>query len=75
MKELNIYIMNIIQKVNRSRYTLKEILGEEWNITTFTDFSDQEIEKVYNVSSAKNSTLSSFTSTPLTFATSVGDGI
>ena len=52
--------MNIIQKVNYSRYTLKEILSEEWDITSIPDFSDQEIEKIYNVSSAKNTTLSSF---------------
>lgn len=52
--------MNIIQKVNRSRYTLKEILGEEWDVVSIPDFSDQEIEKIYNVSSAKSTTLSSF---------------
>ena len=50
--------MNIIQKVNRSRYTLKEILGEEWDVVSIPDFSDQEIEKIYNVSSAKSTTLS-----------------
>jgi len=52
--------MNIIQKVNRSRYTLKEILSEEWDVVSVPDFSNQEIGKIYNVSSAKNTTLSSF---------------
>ena len=41
--------MNIIQKVNRSRYTLKEILGEEWDVVSIPDFSDQEIEKRYTM--------------------------
>jgi len=52
--------MNIIQKVNRTRYTLKEILDEEWDTSTIADLSDQEIEKIYSVPSAKNKSLSTF---------------
>ena len=52
--------MNIIQKVNSTRYTLKEILEEEWDVSSISDLSNQEIEKIYNIPSSKNSTLSSF---------------
>ncbi len=52
--------MNIIQKVNKTRYNLKEILEEEWDVSSIPDLSDQEIGAMYNIPSSKNSTLSSF---------------
>lgn len=52
--------MNIIEKVNRSRYTLKEILNDEWDVSTLPDLSEQEIEKIYSIPSSKNSNLSQF---------------
>ena len=52
--------MNIIQKINRSRYTLKEILNKEWDTSTIADLSDHEIERMYNISSAKNKSIAQF---------------
>ena len=49
--------MSIIQKINRSRYTLKEILSTEWDISHIPDFSDREIEKLYSLSSAQLSSI------------------
>ena len=39
---------DIINKINKTRYTLKEILENEWDISSISDFSDQEIEILYN---------------------------
>ena len=44
--------MSTSQKVNRSRYNLKDILSTEWNIDTLPDLSNEEIEKIYSLSSA-----------------------
>ena len=44
--------MIITEKVNRSRYTLKEILSDEWITDTITDLSSSEVEKIYNTPSA-----------------------
>ena len=52
--------MNIIQKVNHTRYTLKKILEDEWDTSTIADLSDQEIEKMYNIPTAKNKSISTF---------------
>tara|TARA_B100000686_G_scaffold353748_1_gene460632 strand:- start:731 stop:1477 length:747 start_codon:yes stop_codon:yes gene_type:complete len=49
--------MDIIEKVNKTRYTLKEILSTEWNTETITDYSNQEIEKMYSLPSSKDSVL------------------
>jgi len=38
--------MKKTEKINRSRYTLKEILSE-WDTSTIMDYSDTEIEKIY----------------------------
>ena len=43
--------MNIIEKINRSRYNLKEILSNEWDTDIIHDLSDQEIEKMYTIQS------------------------
>ena len=52
--------MNIVEKVNKTRYTLKEILKEEWDTSTIADLSDTEIQKIYSIPSAKNSNLALF---------------
>lgn len=48
---------NISQKVNKTRYTLKEILSNEWDTSIIQDYSDTEIDKIY---SANSSNLSPF---------------
>ena len=52
--------MNIIEKVNRTRYTLKEILENEWDVSQLSDLSISEVEKMYNVPSSKNTGIASF---------------
>ena len=44
--------MSSSQKVNRSRYNLKDILSIEWDTSELPDFSDQEIDKLYSLSSS-----------------------
>ena len=39
--------MKKTEKINRSRYTLKEILSNEWDVSSIPDYSDSEIEKIY----------------------------
>uniref|UniRef100_A0A6C0C5A9 RNA polymerase subunit H/Rpb5 C-terminal domain-containing protein n=1 Tax=viral metagenome TaxID=1070528 RepID=A0A6C0C5A9_9ZZZZ len=39
--------MKITEKINRSRYTLKEILSNEWDTSVISDYSLQEIDKLY----------------------------
>ena len=39
--------MKKTEKINRSRYTLKEILSTEWDTSVIADYSDAEIEKIY----------------------------
>ena len=49
--------MSISQKVNRTRYSLKEVLSTEWETSELPDLSDKEIDKLYSLPSAN---LSSF---------------
>ena len=51
--------MNIIDKINRSRYSLKEILSDEWDTTTIPDLSNDEIRAMYNIQSSNNLSLGS----------------
>ena len=44
--------MSSSQKVNRSRYNLKDILSIEWDTSEIPDFSDQEMDKLYSLSSS-----------------------
>jgi len=44
--------MSTSQKVNRSRYNLKDILSTEWETDKIPDFSDEEIDKLYSLPSA-----------------------
>jgi DNA-directed RNA polymerase subunit H (RpoH/RPB5) len=39
--------MKITEKINRSRYVLKEILSNEWDTSVISDYSIQEIDKIY----------------------------
>ena len=52
--------MNIIEKVNRTRYTLKELLENEWDVSKLSDLSIAEVEKMYNLPSSKNTGIASF---------------
>jgi len=40
---------NSSQKVNMSRYTLKNVLSSEWDTTFMQDYSDTEIGKMYSL--------------------------
>ena len=40
--------MKKTEKINRSRYTLKEILSEEWDTSVIPGYSNAEIEKMYH---------------------------
>ena len=33
------------QKINKTRYSLKEILSDEWDLSSIQDHSDQDLEK------------------------------
>lgn len=43
--------MSHSQKINKSRYSLKQILSNEWDVSTIQDYSDQDIEKLYTINS------------------------
>lgn len=44
--------MSHSQKINKTRYSLKEILSDEWDVSSIQDYSDQDMEKIYNVNSS-----------------------
>ena len=44
--------MSTSQKINKSRYTLKNILSDEWDTSILQDYSDQEIDKIYSLPAA-----------------------
>lgn len=52
--------MNIVEKVNKTRYTLKEVLKDEWDTDTIADLSNTEVEKMYTVPSSQINSLSLF---------------
>jgi DNA-directed RNA polymerase subunit H (RpoH/RPB5) len=39
-----------ISKINKSRYILKKYLESDWDISVIKDYSDDEIENLYNIS-------------------------
>jgi len=43
---------SISQKINKSRYSLKEILSDEWDTSEIQDYSDQELDTLYSIPSA-----------------------
>ena len=49
--------MNSVQKINKTRYSLKEMLKDEWNTSTIADLSFQEVEVMFSTQLAKNSQL------------------
>ena len=46
-----------MNKINKTRYTLKEVLSEEWDTSTIPDLSNDEIKKMYGVQSSNGSPL------------------
>jgi len=52
--------MNIINKVNNTRYTLKEVLQNEWNVESLADLSNQEIEKMYSLPASIDKNIAPF---------------
>ena len=54
--------MSIVDKVTRTRYTLKEVLKEEWDTSVMPDLSNSEIEKLYTLPSSKNKQIAQFES-------------
>tara|TARA_Y100001970_G_scaffold249796_1_gene320773 strand:- start:1957 stop:2712 length:756 start_codon:yes stop_codon:yes gene_type:complete len=52
--------MSIIEKITRSRVTLKKILNEEWDTSSMPNLSISEIEKQYTVPSSKNKSIAPF---------------
>ena len=49
--------MDLVNKINKSRSILKKYLESEWDISTISDYSNQEIEKLYNLKVSKNENL------------------
>jgi DNA-directed RNA polymerase subunit H (RpoH/RPB5) len=49
--------MDLVNKINKSRSTLKKYLESEWDISSISDYSNQEIEKLYNLKTTKNEDL------------------
>ena len=49
--------MDIIRKINQSRYVLKKHLEKEWDVSVIQDISDKEVEIMYNTKSPKNAML------------------
>ena len=43
-----------ISKINKSRYILKKYLENEWDVSDIKDYSDEEIEHIYNISKPDN---------------------
>ena len=39
--------MKITEKINNSRYTFKQILSDEWDTSVISDYSIEEIDKIY----------------------------
>ncbi len=52
--------MNIVEKINNTRYTLKKILNDEWDTSSIADLSNSEVEKMYTTQSGKLPSLSLF---------------
>ena len=50
--------MSYVRKINKSRSLFKKFLEPEWDISVISDYSDEEIEKLYTLKVSKNSELS-----------------
>ena len=44
--------MSTSQKINKSRYSLKKILSDEWDTSMIHDYSGQELDKIYSIPSS-----------------------
>jgi DNA-directed RNA polymerase subunit H (RpoH/RPB5) len=44
--------MSTSQKINKSRYSLKTILSDEWDTSEIQDYSEQELDTIYSIPSA-----------------------
>ena len=52
--------MDLITRINKTRFTLKKYLEKEWDTSVIQDYSDKEIENIYTNKIAKKSNLISF---------------
>ena len=52
--------MSLAYKINKSRYTLKEYLRDEWDVSVISDYSDKEIELLYTQKIPQSKSLFSF---------------
>lgn len=52
--------MNIVEKVTKTRFTLKEILSNEWDTSSMPELSNSEVEKLYTLPSSKNKQIAQF---------------
>ena len=52
--------MNIVEKVAKTRFTLKNILSKEWDTSVMPEMSNNEIEKLYTLPSSKNKQIAHF---------------
>jgi len=52
--------MDIIDKINNTRYTLKEVLVDEWNVEDVPDLSSSEIDRLYGLPESMDSNTSPF---------------
>ena len=52
--------MNIVDKVTRTRFTLKKILSNEWDTSVMPELSNNEVEKMYTLPSSKNKQIAQF---------------
>jgi len=49
--------MDLVNKINKSRSLFKNYLDSEWDISSISDYSNKEIEKLYNLKVSKNEDL------------------
>ena len=52
--------MNIVEKVTKTRSTLKDILSNEWDTSVMPELSNIEVEKLYTLPSSKNKQIAQF---------------
>ena len=43
-----------VHKINKSRNLFKKFLNVDWDISAISDYSNEEIEKLYNLKNNKN---------------------
>lgn len=52
--------MSIVEKVTKTRVTLKEVFSNEWDTSIMPDLSNNEVEKMYTLPSSKNKQIAQF---------------